>query len=491
MTETTQGARPKRAKSDGQRDPEPREAAEGPLLEVRGLQKHFPIKGGALRRVLGYVKAVDGVSLTVDQGETVAIVGESGCGKSTTGRTIIRLEEPTGGEIIFRHPELGPVHVEDADTRTLDKIRPRMQFIFQDPMASLDSRMTVGRVISEPMVINKTLQGQALKDKVAELLTVVGLRPEHASRYPHAFSGGQRQRIGIARALALDPDLIICDEPVSALDVSVQAQVINLLEDLQERLGLTYLFISHDLSVVEHISDRVVVMYVGRVVEIADTKELFTRPLHPYTEALLGAVPQPDPRKRHEIQPLKGEVPSPANPPSGCYFHTRCPYAQQKCIDETPPLREIAADQGGSLKGARRPRMVSCHFAEELELTGAVVASNEAFLAVQSDASDEPEAQEPGFSAPEEPEPSEAEREATEAEREAGVNEARVTDTGEAAEPTTSERRATEHGGTGAGATEAGADVAEAQDEVTEAQGRGAEAQTETADIPRRTEDLQ
>ena len=245
------------------------------------------------------------------------------------------------------------------------------------------------------MVINKTLKGQALKDKVAELLTVVGLRPEHASRYPHAFSGGQRQRIGIARALALDPDLIICDEPVSALDVSVQAQVINLLEDLQERLGLTYLFISHDLSVVEHISDRVVVMYVGRVVEIADTKELFTRPLHPYTEALLGAVPQPDPRKRHEATPLKGEVPSPANPPSGCYFHTRCPYAQQKCIDETPPLREIATDQGGSPEGARRPRLVSCHFAEELELTGAVVASNEAFLAVQTDASDEPEAAEP------------------------------------------------------------------------------------------------
>ena len=284
---------------------------------MRGLKKHFPIKGGALRRVLGYVKAVDGVSLTVDRGETVAIVGESGCGKSTTGRTIIRLEEPTGGEIIFRHPELGPVHVEDADTRTLDKIRPRMQFIFQDPMASLDSRMTVGRVISEPMVINKTLSGQALKDKVAELLTVVGLRPEHASRYPHAFSGGQRQRIGIARALALDPDLIICDEPVSALDVSVQAQVINLLEDLQERLGLTYLFVSHDLSVVEHISDRVVVMYVGRVVEIADTKELFTRPLHPYTEALLAAVPQPDPRKRHEAAAAEGRGAEPGQPAVG------------------------------------------------------------------------------------------------------------------------------------------------------------------------------
>ena len=390
MTETEQAqpARPKREKPGSDRDAEPREAAEGPLLEVRGLQKHFPIKGGAMRRVVGQVKAVDGVTLSVDRGETVAIVGESGCGKSTTGRTIIRLEEPTGGEVIFRHPELGPVHVEDADTKTLDKIRPRMQFIFQDPMASLDSRMTVGRVIAEPLVINKVLKGQALRDKVADLLTVVGLRPEHASRYPHAFSGGQRQRIGVARALALDPDLIICDEPVSALDVSVQAQVINLLEDLQERLGLTYLFISHDLSVVEHISDRVVVMYVGRVVEIADTQELFKRPLHPYTEALLGAVPQPDPRKRHVTAPLKGEVPSPANPPSGCYFHTRCPYAQQKCTDETPALREIAPAHGGSAEGATRPRMVACHFAEELELTGAVVASQAALAAVDVEPGD-------------------------------------------------------------------------------------------------------
>ena len=383
MTETTKTAAPKRAQPAADGAQEPREPAEGPLLEVRGLKKHFPIKGGAMRRVIGQVKAVDGVSLSVNRGETVAIVGESGCGKSTTGRTIIRLEEPTGGEIIFRHPDLGPVHLEDADTKTMDAVRPRMQFIFQDPMASLDSRMTVGRVIAEPLVINKILKGQALRDRVAELLTIVGLRPEHASRYPHAFSGGQRQRIGIARALALDPDLIICDEPVSALDVSVQAQVINLLEDLQERMGLTYLFISHDLSVVEHISDRVVVMYVGRVVEIADTKELYKRPLHPYSEALLAAVPQPDPRNRHETEPLKGEVPSPANPPSGCYFHTRCKYAQQKCSDETPELREIAHDQGGSAGGAVRPRMVACHFAETLELTGALVPSPEAFRAVE------------------------------------------------------------------------------------------------------------
>jgi oligopeptide/dipeptide ABC transporter ATP-binding protein len=365
------------------------EKTEGPLLEVRGLQKYFPIKGGTLRRTIGQVKAVDGVWLSVDRGETLAIVGESGCGKSTTGRTIIRLEEPTGGEVVFRHPELGAVRVDSADAKTLAKIRPRMQFIFQDPFASLDSRMTVGRVIAEPLVINKVLQGQALRDRVAELLTLVGLRPEHASRYPHAFSGGQRQRIGIARALALDPDLIICDEAVSALDVSVQAQVINLLEDLQDRLGLTYLFISHDLSVVEHISDRVAVMYVGRVVEVANTKDLFVRPLHPYTEALLAAVPQPDPRNRKEVEPLKGEVPSPANPPSGCYFHTRCPYAQQKCIDETPELREIAASDGGSPDGATRPRQVACHFAEELELTGALVVSESTYQAVESSTADD------------------------------------------------------------------------------------------------------
>jgi oligopeptide/dipeptide ABC transporter ATP-binding protein len=379
----------KRAKKNGPEHPRDPEPAEGPLLEVRGLQKYFPIKGGTLRRTIGQVKAVDGVWLSVDRGETLALVGESGCGKSTTGRTIIQLEPPTGGDVIFRHPELGPVHIQSADSKTMAKIRPRMQFIFQDPFASLDSRMTVGRVIAEPLVINKVLRGQALRDRVAELLTLVGLRPEHASRYPHAFSGGQRQRIGIARALALDPDLIICDEAVSALDVSVQAQVINLLEDLQDRLGLTYLFISHDLSVVEHISDRVAVMYVGRVVEVANTKDLFVRPLHPYTEALLAAVPQPDPRKRTEVEPLKGEVPSPANPPSGCYFHTRCPYAQQKCTDETPALREIAPSGGGSDEGATRPRQVACHFAEELELTGAIVASQASFAAVE----DEPPAE--------------------------------------------------------------------------------------------------
>jgi len=342
-----------------------------PLLEVRGLKKHFPIKGGMLRRTIGEVKSVDGVDLTVNRGETLAVVGESGCGKSTTGRSIMRLEQPTAGEVIFHDRELGPVNVESADRKTMEKIRPKMQIIFQDPFASLDSRMTVGRVIAEPLVINKVLKGQALRDRVAELLQLVGLRPEHASRYPHAFSGGQRQRIGIARAIALDPDLIIADEPVSALDVSVQAQVINLLEELQDRLNLTYMFISHDLSVVEHISDRVAVMYVGKVVEVGNTRDLYRRPRHPYTEALLSALPQPDPRNRIEIVPLKGEVPSPANPPSGCYFHTRCPYAQEICSVEAPPLREIPnADGTGKHEAA-------CHFAEELELKGALVPSAE------------------------------------------------------------------------------------------------------------------
>jgi peptide/nickel transport system ATP-binding protein len=337
---------------------------DNPLLEVKGLQKHFPIKGGLWHRQIGAVKAVDGVDLTVDRGETLAVVGESGCGKSTTGRAILRLEPPTGGEVTFYDEKLGPVRVDSADNRTMKQIRPKMQIMFQDPFASLDSRMTVGRVIAEPLVINNVVSGKALRDRVAELLTLVGLRPEHASRYPHAFSGGQRQRIGIARAIALNPDLIVCDEPVSALDVSVQAQVLNLLEDLQRKLHLTYLFISHDLSVVEHIADRVAVMYVGRVVEVATTEQLFYTPKHPYTEALLSAVPQPDPRHRTTPTALTGDVPSPANPPSGCYFHPRCPYAQPVCSEKTPPLR----DTGDGHQSA-------CHFAEELSLAGAVVGT--------------------------------------------------------------------------------------------------------------------
>jgi len=329
------------------------------LLEVKDLKKHFPIHGGFLRRVVGQVKAVDGVNFYIKRGETLGLVGESGCGKSTTGRAIIRLHEPTAGEIIFNDPELGPVNVEKLDTRQLQRVRPNMQIIFQDPFSSLDPRMTVGRIIAEPLVIQRVASGRVLRDRVAELLTEVGLRPEHASRYPHAFSGGQRQRLGIARALALNPKLIICDEPVSALDVSVQAQVLNLLEDLQNKFDLTYLFVAHDLSVVEHISDRVAVMYVGYLVEMAETEELYYNPKHPYTEALLAAIPKPDPRNRDRPVRLPGDVPSPANPPSGCYFHPRCQYAQDICKTERPPLRDVGGEH-----------WVACHFAEELKLKG-------------------------------------------------------------------------------------------------------------------------
>lgn len=329
------------------------------LLEVKDLKKHFPIHGGLLKRVVGQVKAVDGVSFYIKKGETLGLVGESGCGKSTTGRTVMRLLEPTGGQVIFDDPQLGKVEIPKLSAKDLHQVRPNMQIIFQDPFSSLDPRMTVGRIIAEPLVINKIASGQALRDRVAELLTVVGLRPEHASRYPHAFSGGQRQRLGIARALALNPKLIICDEPVSALDVSIQAQVLNLLEDLQKQFDLTYLFVAHDLSVVEHISDRVAVMYVGYLVEMASTDQLYYNPKHPYTEALLAAIPKPDPRNRHRPIRLPGDVPSPANPPSGCYFHPRCRYAQDICKQERPALRDIGGEH-----------WVACHFAEELTLTG-------------------------------------------------------------------------------------------------------------------------
>lgn len=331
-----------------------------PLLEVKGLKKHFPIQRGLLRRTIGQIKAVDGVSFDVGRGETFAIVGESGCGKSTTGRSILRLEDPTAGEVVYHHAERGPIDIASADNRQLRQVRPEVQIIFQDPFASLDARMTVGRIIAEPMVINKYLTPRKRRERVAELLSVVGLRPEHANRYPHAFSGGQRQRIGIARALALNPNLIICDEAVSALDVSVQAQVLNLLEDLQDSFDLTYVFISHDLSVIEHISDRVAVMYVGQVVEIANTEDLFYRPKMPYTEALLSALPKPDPRQRSRPKAMTGEVPSPADPPSGCYFHPRCRYAEDICAIDAPPLREVGTGH-----------FAACHFADQLQLAGA------------------------------------------------------------------------------------------------------------------------
>jgi len=338
------------------------------LLEVKDLQKWFPIRAGFIRHTVAHVKAVDGLNFAVEKGETFAIVGESGCGKSTTGRAILQLEKPTGGEVIFNHATLGKIDLVQASRKDLKTVRPNMQIIFQDPFSSLDGRMTVGRIIAEPLVINSKLRGRALKDRIAELLTVVGMRPEHASRYPHAFSGGQRQRLGIARALALNPEMIICDEAVSALDVSVQAQVLNLLEKLQTELGLTYIFISHDLSVVEHISDHVAVMYVGKIAEIARTEDLFKRPRHPYSEALLSAVPKPDPKNRSEPKILVGDVPSPANPPSGCYFHTRCPYAQDICSTDSPPLRDVGDGH-----------MAACHFAEELQLEGVTAVAQMAF----------------------------------------------------------------------------------------------------------------
>lgn len=329
------------------------------LLEVKDLKKHFPIQSGTLRRRTGTVKAVDGVNLYIKKGETLGLVGESGCGKTTAGRTIIRLLDPTGGTINFNDPKQGWLDLAKMDRKTLRPVRPNIQIIFQDPFSSLDPRMTVQRIVAEPLQINNLASGQELTDRVAELLRVVGMRPEYMSRYPHAFSGGQRQRIGIARALALNPKLIVCDEPVSALDVSIQAQVLNLLEDLQKDFNLTYLFISHDLSVVEHISQRVAVMYVGRLVELAVTEALYYTPKHPYTEALMNAVPKPDPRNRSRPIKLPGEVASPANPPSGCYFHPRCRYVKDICKTELPPLREVEPEH-----------FAACHFAEELKLRG-------------------------------------------------------------------------------------------------------------------------
>ncbi len=332
-----------------------------PLLEARSLRMRFPIRRGIFRREVGYVNAVNDVSFSIRPGETLSLVGESGCGKTTTGRCITRVYRPTGGQILYQADEHEPVDLAHLDTQALRQYRREIRMIFQDPFSSLNPRLPILQIVGESLRVNKIASGAELEDRVASLLRRVGLRPEYIRRYPHAFSGGERQRIGIARALALNPRLIVADEAVSALDVSVQAQILNLLQDLQEELELTYLFIAHDLSVVEHISHRVAVMYVGKIVELASTEALFNNPLHPYTEALLSAVPKPDPRLRNQgtrIR-LQGEVADPSNPPSGCFFHPRCPYARERCQQETPAFRDLGDDH-----------WVACHYADELELRG-------------------------------------------------------------------------------------------------------------------------
>lgn len=323
------------------------------LLKVEGLKQYFPIKGGFFGRTVNYVKAVDDISFTIYEGETVSIVGESGCGKSTTGRAILRLEEPTEGIVEFQGNDLTKLSKSE-----MRKYRKDLQIIFQDPYASINPRQTVASVLNEAMQIQKVLPTNQRRARIEELLQTVGLRPEQADRYPHEFSGGQRQRIGIARALSVNPKLIICDEAVSALDVSIQAQVLNLLEDLQREYGLTYLFISHDLGVVRHISDRIIVMYLGRIVEIADKLSLFENPQHPYTKALLSAIPVLDPDAKKERIVLKGDVPSPIDPPKGCRFHTRCPFATNKCRTEVPILRTSNLMKEG--------HQVACHHMEAI-----------------------------------------------------------------------------------------------------------------------------
>ncbi|ADC49663.1 oligopeptide ABC transporter ATP-binding protein [Alkalihalophilus pseudofirmus OF4] len=324
------------------------------LLKVNDLKQYFPIKGGLLGRTVNHVKAVDGVSFTIYEGETVSIVGESGCGKSTTGRAILRLDEPTDGTVEFDGEDLLALNKSQ-----MRKKRKDLQIIFQDPYASINPRQTVRQVLEEAMEIQNVIPREKRADRIKELMETVGLGAHQIDRFPHEFSGGQRQRIGIARALSVDPKLIICDEAVSALDVSIQAQVINLLKRLQREFQLTYLFISHDLGVVRHISDRVIVMYLGRIVEIGDKKSLFDNPQHPYTKALLSAIPVPDPERKKERIILKGDVPSPINPPQGCRFHTRCPFATEKCKTDTPELR--AADY------MKEGHQAACHYMEEIE----------------------------------------------------------------------------------------------------------------------------
>ena len=328
------------------------------LLEVRDLTKYFPIQRGLLRRVVGHVKAVDGVSFQIHEGETLGLVGESGSGKTTTGRLILRASPPTSGQVLFRHDDR-MVDLTELSRHKLKPFRKELQVIFQDPYSSLDPRMSVFDIVAEPLIIHRVASGNQLKAQVRDLLQRVGLRAQHMNRFPHAFSGGQRQRIGIARALALRPKLVVCDEPVSALDVSIQAQVLNLLKDLQNEFKLAYLFIAHDLSVVEHVSDRVAVMYLGKIVELATADVLYRQPRHPYTEALLSAIPKSTPRQQKQRIVLPGDIPNPADPPPGCSFHTRCRYAEAICRVESPPLRPTGAGH-----------LAACHFADTLQLAG-------------------------------------------------------------------------------------------------------------------------